>query len=104
MLASVRVDEAERMLVFVEQHDQTWALHDLERHRRLDTAGGTNGQAVGSWIVGVYNLLELLSTIGRKGKVVAQRLGEIGRIRSLPDTGQIRDVLRANQGPEGNDP
>ena len=53
------------------------------------------GYSVMPGIVGMHNGFKARQAVSRVGKIVAQRLGEVGCIRSLPDPAHIGDGCRS---------
>jgi len=87
MAATVSVDDAEGALILEEEGHDCGSLNDLERHKTgLDSARRPDGQTLRQGIVDFVFFLKEIGGIGRKGRLMAQRLRDIGSERRRPDT------------------
>src|SRR6267143_2452549 len=79
MTASVRVNDAKRVLILEKDSRHGWGLNDLERHdSRLNASGRTDRQTLRQGIVDLVLLLETLGCVRCERRLMPQSLRDIG--------------------------
>ena len=97
MRPAIHIDHAVNGLIFEQEGDHRWTLHDLERHRRRKGAGRSNRQAHAGWIIlriDVFPAIEPESCIRR---LMPERGSEVWRVLIVPETTEVRGSLSEGQ-------